>query len=637
MIISLASLLIWGWLNQNWLATAVIFLLIVSHLLTSWRWALKTEQFYRIGDFVTALFVLSVLFFSFVQTEQRPVFIILEWLPAFFLPILLVQLYSINNQLPVGTLFYSMRKREQINYLDFKFPYATICLLGAGATADESLVYFAVSIAMITAILWTVHSKNSSTILWFSVISLAAVLSFWGQQGVRELQTIIEEKSVEWLTNWQTDPFKSTTSIGDLGELKLSDRIEFRVKAKQPMLLLQSSYDRYLGQTWIASARTFSDKSNYSKAEKNTPVEQLDVFQSHKRTSILALPSGTVSITGLEGGRLQYTPLGAVKLTEAPGFINYQIAYTGKTIAKIRDFDLQIPTQHLSWITETKKALKLEGQPPSIIAITIKQYFQENYLYSLFLGKEADANKALEIFMLQRKAGHCEYFAVATTLLLRSYGIPARLANGYSMQEYSELEQMYIVRRRHAHAWAIANIKGSWQEIDSTPSQWLDMEEEEADIWQPLSDFFSSLYFKYKQWRYQQSLTDQPNENTPLWLSVAALLSMVLAWRLYVSRQQLLKLQAKPDLKADYFDDPGKDSELYLIEQALTGTGRARLTNEGVTNWAERINDNALMAIGKLHYQYRFDNAHFSAEDRARLALAAQQWLENFNSNDKQY
>lgn len=637
MIICLASLLIWGWLNQNWLATAVIFLLIISHKLTSWRWALKTEQFYRIGDFVTILFVLSVLFFSFVQTEQRPVFIILEWLPAFFLPILLVQLNSNNNRLPVGTLFYSMRKREQINYLDFKFPYATICLLGAGAAADQSLVYFAVSITMITAMLWTVHSKNSPIILWITVISLAAVLSFWGQQGLRELQTIIEEKSVEWLTNWQTDPFKSTTSIGDIGELKLSDRIEFRVKARQPLLLQQSSYDRYLGQTWIASARIFSDKPNYSKADKNTPVEQLEVFQSRKRTSILALPSGTVSITGLEGGRLQYTPLGAVKLTEAPDFVNYQIAYTGKTIAKIRDFDLQIPAQHLAWITETKKTLKLEGQAPLIIAQTIKQYFQENYFYSLFLGKEADANKALEIFMLQRKAGHCEYFAVATTLLLRSYGIPARLANGYSMQEYSELEHMYVVRRRHAHAWSIANIEGVWQAIDSTPSQWLDMEEEQANIWQPLSDLFSSLYFKYKQWRYQQSLADQQNENTALWLSVAALLIMVLVWRLYVSRQQLLKLAAEPDLNADYYDAPGKDSELYLIEQALTATSKARLRNEAVTHWAERINDNALIEIVKLHSQYRFDYAHFNAEDRVKLALAAQQWLENYSSNDKQY
>ena len=141
MMITILSLLAWGWLNQNWIVTVVIKLLIVGSLLSSWRWVLTNKQFYRIGDFVTVLFVAVLIYFALVHTEKRPVFIVLEWLPVFFLPLLLAQLYSVKNTLPLGTLFYSLRKRERLTTLDFKLPYAAICWLAAGAVNDSSLSY----------------------------------------------------------------------------------------------------------------------------------------------------------------------------------------------------------------------------------------------------------------------------------------------------------------------------------------------------------------------------------------------------------------------------------------------------------------------------------------------------------------
>ena len=42
---------------------------------------------------------------------------------------------------------------------------------------------------------------------------------------------------------------------------------------------------------------------------------------------------------GLEGARLQFTPLGAVKLEDAPDYVNYKVAYTGSTISEVHNFD----------------------------------------------------------------------------------------------------------------------------------------------------------------------------------------------------------------------------------------------------------------------------------------------------------
>jgi len=627
MIISLVSLLAWGWLTQNWFVSAILSLLMLGRFFSTWRWNLNAAQFYRIGDFVTVLFVASLFYFAIVHTDQRPVFILLEWLPAFFSPVLLVQLYSVHNQLPMGTLFYSVRKRKQQESLDFQLPYAAICLLATGAANEPSWFYFAVMTVCFSAILWTARSKNSSVILWFVVIGFAGGLSYVGQLGLRQLQVASEDFWVEFFSEWQADPFKSMTSIGDIGDLKLSNKIEFRVKSSESLLLLQSSYDRYLGSSWLASKRIFSDQPNYLVPAKNKPIKQLDVFQSVKRTTILALPSGTVDINGLEGAQLEYTPLGAVKLTEAPDFVNYQVDYTGQEFAKTSELDLQIPPQHQAWLAIIKQELKLGQQEPAQIALAIKQYFQRNYYYSLFLGKESNADKALATFMLERKAGHCEYFAVASVLLLRSYGIPARLANGYAMQEYSEAEQLYIVRRRHAHAWALAAINGQWQAVDATPAQWLELEKEQADFWQPIYDLFSAVHFYYKQWRYQQAQTSDERSGQFMEMLVAMVVLVILLWRLWASRQHLQRTKAKQVMSLNTFNYPGQDSDFYLIEQALDGTDLARMENEAIAAWLKRVDDSSLIEMSKLHYRYRFDADNFSAGDKTKLNLAVQRWL----------
>ena len=619
MKLSLLSIITWGFLTGNWMAAGLLVLLMSASLLTSHRLTLSLKQFYNAGNMTSAFFVLAVVLLSIIPTQQRAVFVLLEWLPVFFFPLLLLQLYSTNNNLPTGILLYSMRKRQPIPYIDFHLPYSFICLLATGVIKENNYFYFVACFLIIGCALWSVRSKNSALIFWFSLVGCAYGFSFMAQQCLIQLQKDVETLSVEWLSNWETDPFKSRTSIGELGQMKLSNRIEFRVKADEPLLLLQATYDRYIGQSWISSQRTFSYTPHFSGDKDNKEVKQLEVFQPRKRSTMLALPSGTIAIKGLEGAQLQFTSFGAIKLTEAPDFVNYQLLYTGKSSGQASAFDLQIPNYHRGWIKTLQQQLNIDGQPPAIIAKKITQFFQQNYYYSLFLGNETETNKALEDFILNRKAGHCEYFAVASTLLLRSYGIPARLANGYAMQEYSPSEQRYIVRRRHSHAWSIAQIKGSWQAVDATPARWLQIENDNAAFWQPIYDVFSSLYFQYKQWRYQQLLSD--NQDNKWLIGLALGLSFILLIRLYQSRQTLL-LRTKKQTDTPTLNYKGKDSELYLIETALENSSYARLDHESFKTWAKRLNNTALIEIVDLHYHYRFDNDTFTAEKRLQLRMA---------------
>ena len=72
-------------------------------------------------------------------------------------------------------------------------------------------------------------------------------------------------------------------------------------------------------------------------------------------------------------------------------------------------------------------------------------------------GPERDTSiDAIEDFVSNNPRGHCEYFATALAMMLRSQGIPSRVVLGYRCDEWHEEQQCYQVRQLHAHAWVEA-------------------------------------------------------------------------------------------------------------------------------------------------------------------------------------
>jgi len=89
----------------------------------------------------------------------------------------------------------------------------------------------------------------------------------------------------------------------------------------------------------------------------------------------------------------------------------------------------------------------------------------------------------IEEFLFHTRAGHCERFASALALLLRSQGIPAVLVLGFKGWEPTNDPRRYIVKQEHAHAWVDALIVefeparpgqnerpvSCWRTLDPTP------------------------------------------------------------------------------------------------------------------------------------------------------------------------
>ncbi|MDO4629459.1 MAG: transglutaminase domain-containing protein [Planctomycetia bacterium] len=64
----------------------------------------------------------------------------------------------------------------------------------------------------------------------------------------------------------------------------------------------------------------------------------------------------------------------------------------------------------------------------------------------------------VEDFIRNHPEGHCEFYATALVLMLRSQGIPARYAVGFATQEYSPTVGAWVIRHQDAHAWVEAWI-----------------------------------------------------------------------------------------------------------------------------------------------------------------------------------
>lgn len=95
----------------------------------------------------------------------------------------------------------------------------------------------------------------------------------------------------------------------------------------------------------------------------------------------------------------------------------------------------------------------------------------------------------IEKFLVQRRQGHCEYFATALALLLRHVGIPCRLVVGYKTDEWNDVGNYFTVRQLHAHTWVEVYLRpdqipeyvrqgaeeadfrrGAWLRLDPTPA-----------------------------------------------------------------------------------------------------------------------------------------------------------------------
>jgi hypothetical protein len=512
--------------------------------------------------------------------------------------------------------------------------YVAMTLVSAGMAGAQSPGYFAGVAVALGWGLYAMRPRRAQLAAWALMLGAGIALGYAGHAGLVQLRERLDLWIADWILRGFTgDPYRTTTDIGAIGKLKLLDTIVLRVyapprEAGRVKLLHRASYNVYSGSTWLARGAPMEPLAadagglSWALADAQPDWAARIAARIERGRIVLALPPSAARVTGLAARSVRRNALGSVYAELAGDWIQYEAetAPGAELAAGPTPQDLIVPAAERGTFEALAAELGLRGLPAQEAMRRVHEHFAA-FSYSLWREKPAPAGEtALGDFVRNTRAGHCEYFAAATALLLRAAGIPARYATGFAVMEYSPLEDAFVVRARHAHAWARAWDGERWADLDTTPPSWFAEEEKLAPFWQKLADLARWASFRWSQ-RGELEAGDA-------WYGVLALLIVVLAWRLLRGRR-VARGPAGAVSTARVW--PGADSEFHELARTLP----ARESGEALPSWLDRVSPHLapqarspLAEALRLHQRYRFDPAGIQPSERARLqelcrALAA--------------
>ncbi len=304
--------------------------------------------------------------------------------------------------------------------------------------------------------------------------------------------------------------FTDNVELGQIGEIKKSTAVIMQVKTgarvNYPSLrwrgVALSDFD---GRRWSSHGKSRIERSagpdgwvsliNRSELD-SPPIAELrfTVLLQPVASDALFGPSQMAMLRGnfqSDAGTYYSSARRSFLLRDDSGsifnpFHNYsQIRYDGVSLlpaaqpvrarASGSDYPPEISSVYLQLppldtrIPELARKITARADNPYDKAVAIENYLHRNFAYTLNLtGKPGQ--DPLPHFLFETKAGHCEYFASAMAVMLRTQGIPSREVNGFLPGEYNDLAGDYVVRASDAHSWVEAYFPGvGWVTFDPTP------------------------------------------------------------------------------------------------------------------------------------------------------------------------
>jgi protein-glutamine gamma-glutamyltransferase len=616
------ALALWGSCAEVLWLGVLLGIVVEALLAAKLRLRFDVADFNRVTDLGTLLSLGAIGYFAATLGMSDGTLRAVVWLPVTVAPVLGAQLVSEAGHLTLRNLSYSLRKSELPEAdrpVNIAYPYFALCLVSASLAVNEYTAFLPVASLLIAYALFAVRARGRALWMWAAALAVALALGNGTSVALNRLQLALEDLAFEWLSATEMDPYRAATRIGDVGRIKLSDAIVWRVRTEHPireLLLFEAAYTIFDGSVWRAPPERFALLGVPEQRQTwalGTPAGRLEHIQvsgySDGGNAILALPTGTRTVSNLAANAVSRNSLGSVRVADAAPYLKFHVDYVPGVVLQPEPSapDLHVPRQLQPVLEEVQRQMSSSGSRAGDAAgkvSAVRRFFRERFRYSLYLG-DRPGGKSLSDFLLESRSGHCEYFATATTLLLRSLGVPARYVVGYSVQEFGQLDQLYVVRKRHAHAWTEAYVDGAWVTVDTTPAIWAAAEAEQSSgLYTWVYDRISWLWVRFSEWRISES------ENTGSWLLGGALVVCLwLYWRLF--RRPRTKRAAIPKRAAA---QPARTSAYFDAESALARAGYARRPGETPLAWLGRLAidrcpylTDTLTALVDAHYRFAYE------------------------------
>ncbi|HEX5702387.1 MAG TPA: transglutaminaseTgpA domain-containing protein [Pyrinomonadaceae bacterium] len=293
--------------------------------------------------------------------------------------------------------------------------------------------------------------------------------------------------------------FSDSVTLGQIGQLKRNDEIFMRVRIDEfgsvPPTRLRwrgVALDSFTGKAWkkSAGAERFDKKESNNGLFKLGTAESLDhlttqtFFMEPVDTPVLF---GAPRVVGVRGN------LPFVRV-DAEGAIQTRPHDQERLVYRVHS-DTSEPSvnalrnDRLQYVVESVRYLELPANlDPRIRTLTrdviqqseartwydaaraVESHLRDGYGYSLEM--KASGSDPLADFLFNVKQGHCEYFATAMAVMLRTQGVATRLVNGFLPGEFNDASGAFTVRQSDAHSWVEVYFPEtkSWVTFDPTPS-----------------------------------------------------------------------------------------------------------------------------------------------------------------------
>ena len=302
----------------------------------------------------------------------------------------------------------------------------------------------------------------------------------------------------------QLSGFTNEVSLGDIGSIKRNPTVVMRVRVLEgdPQQLEGLRWrgvalDGFAGDRWFTTFRYARRRLRPVGNQFSIPLRGLRDFPLNRslprqsvRYRVLLEPISTGTLFAaavpheIQGrfrsiwidtnGSLSYSQAGYGQV--AYDVISNVSRPTPEVLrAAATEYPKTITHPHLGLPPVDPRVADLGGQLTALYdnpydkARELERYFRTQFGYTLDLPQQP-VDDPIAHFLFVRREGHCEYFASAMTIMLRTQGIPARMVNGFLTGEYNDVGENYIVRAQDAHTWVEVYFPGvGWVDFDPTP------------------------------------------------------------------------------------------------------------------------------------------------------------------------
>ena len=307
---------------------------------------------------------------------------------------------------------------------------------------------------------------------------------------------------------YRYEGFEEQLEIHQAGnrDTRNSNAIVAYMKAPQATYLKVRTFDQFDGARWSTSDQSFEKKRverGKVDVQHTHPANFRQVIDIEKTMSAqlpvasqpatLWLPASVIALDAWNQPFLPQPLRAGTRYTVD----SYRELIEGRPFAgdtPALKSELQLPPDFDPRIAQLAQRVTQHATGSLAKATALEHHLRTAYDYSFQSIFESQGFTPLSRFLFEEKRGHCEYFASAMAVMLRSLDIPARLVTGFSATQKNPLTGYYEIRALDGHAWVEAWIDGiGWVTFEPTAFYQLPRTQEEPLSAQQIDDYVARL------------------------------------------------------------------------------------------------------------------------------------------------